>query len=101
MVSPQGQVAGVGQVIVLPAIPLEMEGFGEQENEKEKSIVKREDAQGPAGVEDLEVVAVVEGLKEDAGDEEAGEGEEEVDADPTGLAQLTEEVKEAIAGLWV
>ena len=44
-----------------------------REEEEKDAVVKRKDAEGAAGVEVAEEVGVLEGVAEDAGDEEAGE----------------------------
>jgi hypothetical protein len=51
--------------------------MGEGEEREEDAVVERKDAEGAAGVEGAEEVGLVEGFAEDAGDEEAGEGEED------------------------
>ncbi len=65
-----------------------------REEEEKDAVVKRKDAEGAAGVEVAEEVGVLEGVAEDAGDEEAGEGEEERNADPEGAADVDEEAEE-------
>jgi len=52
--------------------------------EDERCVVEREDAQGAADVEVAEEVGFAGGVPEDAGDEEAGEREEELNACPAG-----------------
>ena len=90
----EGKVGGVGEVEPLPVVPLQVQWVGEGEEREEKAIVKREDAEGAARVEVAEEVGLVEGVVEDAGDEEAGEGEEEGDADPEGSSDVDEEAEE-------
>jgi len=75
-----------------------MEWTGEEQKDDQDSVVKREDAECAAGVEGLEVVGDIEGVDQDAGDEEAGENEEEIDADIAGFADVGEEVEDARAG---
>ena len=60
-------------------------GGGEQGEE-----VEGKDAEGAAGVEVAQAVVGVVGLPEAAGDEEAGEGEEEDDAGPAELGEVAE-----------
>jgi hypothetical protein len=62
-----------------------MQGFGEEKQQEEEAVVERKDAQGAAGVEGFEEVGLVESVEKDAGDEEAGENEEEVDSDVEGV----------------
>ena len=51
-----------------------------EEDERQHAIVEREDAEEAPHVEVAEVVRVVVGVVEDAGDEEAGQDEEQLDA---------------------
>ena len=75
-----------------------MQGPGEAECEQEETVVERKDAQGTAGVKGLEEVGYVQGVKEDACDEEAGESEEEIDADVCGGEDALDDVEEPGAG---
>jgi hypothetical protein len=74
---------------------------GEEEKEDERTVVEGEDAESAAGVKGFEEVGDVEGVEQNAGDEEAGEDEEEIDADVGGCADLVEEVEEAEASVRV
>ena len=59
--------------------PVEAEGAREQQQRQEDAVVERKDAEGAASVEGAEVARTADGVLQDAGDEEAGEDEEEVD----------------------
>ena len=78
-----------------------MERTGEEQEDDQDAVVEREDAECAASVEGFEVVGDVERVDQDAGDEEAGENEEEVDADVAGRADAGEEVEDARAGVGV
>ena len=65
-----------------------MEGASEEEQDEENAIVKGEDAEGAAGVKIFEEVRQMQGVLQDAGDEETGEGKEEIDSDIGGGAEL-------------
>ncbi len=61
------------------------------EDEEQGKEVEGEDAEGAAGVEVASPVRFAERVPEDAGDEEAGEREEERDAGPAGLEHMSAE----------
>ena len=96
--APESEVLGVGELIPLPAVPMEMEERGEGEKDEEDAVIEGKNADGAAGVEGAEEGGRVHGTEEDAGDEEAGEGEEKVNADPGGVADLGEEIEDTGAG---
>jgi len=62
--------------------PLPMEDGPGKDHGEQDAVVKREDSQGTANVEVANAMGVVAGVEEDAGDEKAGEDEEEVDPGP-------------------
>ena len=62
---------------------VEAEGEGGQGKHGEDTVVEGEDSQGSACVELAEEAGTGKGIVEDSRDEEAGEDEEEVDADCT------------------
>jgi hypothetical protein len=78
-----------------------MQGPGEEKKQEEDSVIEGEDAERAAGVEGLEEVRDVKSVEQNASDEEAGEDEEEIDADVRGCADLVQEIEEAGAGLWI
>ena len=57
-----------------------MKGVGEQKEQDEEAVVEGKYSECAAAVKVLEEVGLIECVKEDAGDEEAGEDKEEVDA---------------------
>ena len=61
--------------------------------------VEGKDAEGAADVEVAQAVALTDGVPQAAGDEEAGEGEEENDAEPAGLGDETDEADGGLGGL--
>ena len=60
--------------------PQQRDQRGHEEDERQHAIVEREDAEEAPHVEVAEVVRLVVGVVEDAGDEEAGQDEEQLDA---------------------
>jgi hypothetical protein len=71
-----------------------VQGPGEEKQYKEDAIVEREDAQGAAGIEGFEEVGAVARVQKDAGDEKAGENEEEINADVAGSADVVDQIEE-------
>ena len=69
---------------------------GSGEEDKEGEEIEGKDAEGAAGVEVAGPVGFAEGVPEDAGDEEAGEDEEEGDAGPAGFEDLGLEADEGV-----
>ena len=87
--------------------PQQRDQRGHEEEECQHAVVEREDAQDAPHVEVAEVVRLVAGVIEDAGDEEAGQDEEQVDAvgpvighaddgalDPVGRQRVADEVEQ-------
>jgi len=64
----------------------------EKKQHDENAVVEGEDAKGAAGVEGLEEVREGTCVEQNAGDEKAGENEEEIDAEVAGLADAVEEI---------
>ncbi len=69
---------------------------GAEEDEEQREEVEGEDAEGAAGVEVAGPVGLAEGVPEDAGDEESGEGEEEGDAGPAGFEDVGNEANDGV-----
>jgi hypothetical protein len=80
---------------------------GDEEDESQHAVVERENAQERPHVEVAEVVRLVSGVVEDAGDEEAGQNEEQLDPvrpvithtddgalDPVGGHRVADEVEQ-------
>ena len=85
--------------------PQQRDQRGHEEEERQHAVVEREDAQEAPHVKVAEVMRLVTGVVEDAGDEEAGQDEEQVDAvgpvarheddgalDPVGRQHVADEV---------
>ena len=68
------------------------------EQRRQHPVIEREDAERAAGVEVAEVVRLALGLEQQAGDEEAGEDEEEVHARVPGARRFTTARWRAVAG---
>lgn len=73
----------------------------EKKQHDENAVVEGEDAKGAAGVEGFEEVREGACVEQDAGDEKAGENEEEVDAEVAGLANAIDEIQKFGAGVWI
>ena len=99
--APESHVRDVGEEVVLPSVPDKMQGPGEEKQQEEETVVEGKDAQGATGVEGFEEVRLVEGVEQDAGDEEAGENEEEVDSDVEGVDDGVEDVEDGRSCDWV
>ena len=87
--------------------PQQRDQRGHEEDERQHAVVEREDAQEAPHVEVAEVVRLVAGVVENAGDEEAGQDEEQLDAvgpvvghaddgalDPVGRQHVADEVEQ-------
>lgn len=72
-----------------------MKRAGKKKQHDENAVVEREDAEGAAGVEGLEEVREGACVEQNAGDEKAGENEEEVDAEVAGLADAVEKIQKS------
>src|SRR5271155_5817002 len=75
-----------------------MQRPAEEQEENEKAVVQREDTESAAGVKGLEEMLYVQRVEQDTGDEEAGEHEEEIDADVRRCTDLVQEIEEAGTG---
>ena len=73
-------VLEVGQQHPLHVVPVEVKQRGEEKEDEEDGVVEGKDAQAAAGIELAEVARVAERVVKDAGDEEAGEDEEKINA---------------------
>ena len=95
----------IGRVLEVDEDDAELAAFGplggaeDDEEHEENAVVQREDAKGAASIKVFEVVAGVQRIEEDSGDEEAREGEEEIDPNPASCADLGNEIHQARAGL--
>ena len=78
------EAVGIGEEAPLLASPVDVIEGSYREEKKKDCVVERKDAESAAGVEAAEVVRVGDGLDEDAGDEEAGKSEEDVDTSEEG-----------------
>ena len=65
------------------ACPKDVQKGSCQEEEDPNGIEQRKNSKGATDVEVLEVAWFLQSVEEDAGDQKAGENEEEIDADPT------------------
>ena len=64
-------------------VPYPMEDGRRHQEKKKQTIVKGKDTQGPANVEVAEAMFGVSRVVKNAGDQEAGENEEDIDAGPS------------------
>jgi hypothetical protein len=93
VIVPDREIRGVGEVEVLPARPDEMKRPCQQKQDYQDAIVEREDAECAAEIEVFEKVRSMERVQKDAGDEKAGEDEEEVDPNIRGHQDAVHQVE--------
>jgi hypothetical protein len=91
---PEREVRSIGQVVVLPSMPFDVERLGKKKNGEEKTIIEREDSKCSSRVERLEIMRDVERLDENTGDKKTGERKEKINATVGRAAYLHDEVQD-------
>src|ERR1700704_5092564 len=91
-----GNIAEIEEIKKMPGAPMEMEYRGEEQKGEENSVEEREDSESTSSIEVFDFMFSLRGVIEYAGDEEAGEDEEEVDSDPARISNKAPESKNGI-----
>src|ERR1700730_908413 len=94
-----GDIGEIEEVKKMLGAPMEVEYRGEEQKGKEDRVEEREDSKSTAGVEGFDFIFSLRGVVEDAGDEEAGEGEEQIYSHPAGISDETPETKGGICSV--
>jgi hypothetical protein len=91
-----GDIAEIEEVKKMLGTPMEVEYRRKEHKSEENRVEEREDSKSTASIEVFDFMFDLRGVEEDAGDEEAGEDEEEVDSYPACISDRAPETKDGV-----
>ena len=91
-----GDIAEIEEVEKMLSAPMEVKYRRAKDECEEDCVEEREDSKSTASIEVFDFMFDLRGVEEDAGDEEAGEDEEEVDSYPACISDRAPETKDGV-----
>jgi hypothetical protein len=91
-----GNIAEIEEVKKMLDAPMEVEDRGKEHKSEEDRVEEREDSKSTASIEVFDFIFGLRGVEEDAGDEEAGKDEKEVDSYPARISDKAPETEDGI-----